>query len=695
MSKNINNKLSEEKSPYLLQHEDNPVNWLPWSDAAFEKAEKEDKPVFLSIGYSTCHWCHVMEKESFEDAEVAEYLNDYFISIKVDREERPDIDAVYMKVCQMMTGGGGWPMTIIMSHDKKPFFAGTYYPKRRKGNRVGLMELLPKIAELWQNEREELTESAESIYQKLSEQNESVLGGDPSMHFADAAFDELSKRFDEEFGGFGTSPKFPSPHNLIFLLRYSFYTKSERAEEMALKTLDAMRRGGIFDHIGFGFHRYSTDKHWLLPHFEKMLYDQAMLMFAYSEAYSKTKDEKYISVTDEIFRYLKSNLTSPEGAFYSAEDADSDGVEGKFYVWEMEEIEKVLGEDSTFFADVFNLSKDGNFVDPFGSDDDKLNILNRVKNIEPVLSKYNLTESQCTEKISELREKLFAVREHRVKPFLDKKVTTDWNGLMIAALAYSGAVANNAEYIESAEKAADFIFTNMMKDESTLYHRSYEGSAGIDATLEDYAFMIWAMIELYSATFKNIYLIRAIGFTETVLKHFSDSVYGGFYFTSDLSEEILMRQKEFYDGAIPSSNSVMISNLIRLGKLTGNYDYISEGNQTINSFSEIVSKAPFAFTNYLCGCLYNLQEFLEIVVVAEKSETPTRHALRQLLNVYQPNKTILIKEPYESQKVVELIMPHTRDMKKENDKNTFFVCKNFECISPTNDIDEVLDLINI
>ena len=508
------NRLIREKSPYLLQHAQNPVDWYPWGEEAFERARSEDKPVFLSIGYATCHWCHVMERESFEDQEAAELLNDTFVSIKVDREERPDIDAIYMSVCQMLTGSGGWPLTIMMTSDRKPFFAATYIPKQGRAGRPGLMELVPQVANLWRTRRTELLRSSEQIADRLKETATLLPGkalGEPVLK---EAYKSLVQHFDARYGGFGDAPKFPSPHNLLFLLRYAKRSGDQLAAQMVEKTLQAMRFGGIYDHIGFGFHRYATDQAWLVPHFEKMLYDQATLAMAYTEAYQFTGKGEYERTTREIFAYVLRDMRSDEGCFFSAEDADSEGEEGKFYVWTEQELEEVLGsEDGRLITKVFNTRPAGNFSEEATGRRAGANILHLKQPLDSLASNLGLTSDQLATSVEGARKKLFEARRTRVHPLKDDKVLTDWNGLMIAALAKGAHAFNDAEYGDAAKKAMEFILQRMRDKDGRLLHRFRDGETSIQANLDDYAFTIWALIELYELTFLSGYLRDALALT--------------------------------------------------------------------------------------------------------------------------------------------------------------------------------------
>ena len=496
------NRLAKESSPYLLQHKNNPVDWYPWGDEAFQKALELNRPIFLSIGYSTCHWCHVMEEESFEDEQVAQLLNDSFISIKVDREERPEIDHLYMTVCQAMTGKGGWPLTIIMTPDKYPFFAGTYFPKKGRMGRPGMIELLPAISDAWLNKKDELIQSANQIKKYLIDSNNKELGDQLNQTILTNTNSQFINRYHKTHGGFGTKPKFPSPQNLIYLLRYHNMSGDKTSLLMVEKTLQEMRLGGIFDHVGFGFHRYSTDREWILPHFEKMLYDQAMLTLAYTEAYQITNNQLYKDTAEEILHYVQRDMTDKRGGFYSAEDADSEGEEGLFYLWTVEEIKNILSdEESELLINNYSLDKEGNYKDEATGKKTEKNILYLKQPINNIESKNRLNE---------ITKKLYLAREKRIHPLKDDKILTDWNGLMIAAFAKAGDVFNSNDYIQQAEKSAQFILKNLTDNNGRLLKRYRNGNAGVDAHLDDYAFFIWGLLELYEATFNVTYLTEAI-----------------------------------------------------------------------------------------------------------------------------------------------------------------------------------------
>ncbi|MCK4896521.1 MAG: thioredoxin domain-containing protein, partial [Candidatus Heimdallarchaeota archaeon] len=537
----------------------------PWGDEAFKNAREKGLPVLLSVGYSTCHWCHVMERESFEDEEVAKLLNDSFVSIKVDREERPDIDSIYMKVCQMMTQGGGWPLTIIMTPDRKPFFAGTYFPKFGRGGMLGIMDLLTQIVKLWGENRDEILSSTKKILSHLEESSSSKLTSYDTDELFTQAFTMLSNQFDKKRGGFGSAPKFPSTHRLLFLLRYWKRYKDKNTLEMVEKTLSEMRLGGMYDHIGYGFHRYSTDENWKVPHFEKMLYDQAMITLAYTETYQATKNINYKKTSEEIISYVIRDMTHPEGGFFSAEDADSEGVEGKFYTWTEKEISTILDKtDAEFYMKIFGFEEKGNFLEEATRKKTGANIPFLQQSLE---NDSNNTSMKKNERLEQIRTILFNVREKRVHPLKDDKILTDWNGLMIAALAKSARIFQNKDYLAAAEKSAQFILENMQTADGNLLHRYRDGESAISGNLDDYAFFIWGLLELFEASFKTKYLEYAIDLNRRALEKFWDDEVGGFFFTSADSENLLIREKQIYDGAIPSGNSVAMLNLVKLGRI--------------------------------------------------------------------------------------------------------------------------------
>ncbi len=686
------NRLAKEKSPYLLQHAQNPVDWYPWSKEAFMKAEKEDKPVFLSIGYSTCHWCHVMERESFEDNEVAKILNENFVSIKVDREERPDIDKVYMKTCVLMTGSGGWPLTILMTPQKQPFFAGTYLPKRGRSGMPGLIDLLGNVAELWKRDRSKLISTAKNVAEYLTDY---VRAKHRKEELTETVFDEafirLLDSFDQNNAGFGTSPKFPSPHNLLFLLRYWKRKGRQQALEMVEKTLQKMRLGGIFDHVGFGFHRYSTDSRWLVPHFEKMLYDQAMMAIAYIEAFQATGKKEYRKIVEEIFEYVLRDMTNPKGGFFSAEDADSESQEGKFYMWTEAEIKQVLGDNADLTIKVYNISREGNYYDETHNARTGRNILHLRKPLLRLSLELGVKYEDLTRILRNVRQKLFEARDSRIHPLKDDKILTDWNGLMVAALAKGAQVFNSTRLSKVAEDAVVFILEKLQRADGRLIHRYREGEATVDGNLDDYAFLVWGLIELYEATFNSKYLREALRLQDDMLKHFWDKERGGFFFKSDDSEKLLIRHKEFRDGALPSGNSVALLNLIKLSRMTGKVDYEENATALAKAFSSYEEGTPSQNPMFLTALDFLVGPAYEIVIVGDPCTQETINMLQAMRASFMPNKVILFKE--ENDKSLENLASFAKDMKAIDGKTTAYICKDFVCNRPVTNVKEVLKIL--
>jgi len=687
------NRLIHEKSPYLRQHAHNPVSWFPWGEEAFREAGRTDRPIFLSIGYSTCHWCHVMERESFADEDIARLMNETFISIKVDREERPDIDTHYMAVCQVLTGGGGWPLTVILTPDKRPLFAGTYFPKESRFGLIGLKDLIGRIGEAWKSRRPELLSSAERILVALHEPAEAPEGPKISSAVLDQAASEPAAQFDAEFGGFGSAPKFPTPHHLTFLLRQARRKNDRKALAMVEKTLQAMRRGGIFDHLGFGFHRYSTDRRWLVPHFEKMLYDQALLAMAYTEAFQFTGQDEYRQTVEEILTYVRRDLRSPEGAFYTAEDADSDSEEGKFYRWELGEIEAVLPPSEAALAkSLFNLRSEGNFAEPAGRPSGQ-NILYLGRPPELAAAELGISKEDLRKQIGQIGGQLFHRREHRPRPLKDTKILADWNALMIAALAKAAQAFGRADYSEAAAAAAAFI-RDKMTIKGNLHHRSAEGEVAIPAFLDDHAFLIWGLLELYEATFEANHLSWASRLTGDVIRGFWDEKNGGFFGTSaDLPKELPLRRKEVYDGALPSGNSVMVSNLLRLGRLLGRPDLEAKAGRLIEVFSGKISQYPAAYTQLLCGLDFALGPSREVVVAGRTGAPDTRALLDVLRKEFIPNTVVLFRPAEESDPEIVKLAPFAAEMRSLGGKATAYVCSNYCCERPTTEPVELRSLL--
>ncbi len=684
------NRLIHEKSPYLLQHAYNPVDWYPWGNEAFGKARQEDKPIFLSIGYSTCHWCHVMEHESFEDPEVADLMNDVFVSIKVDREERPDLDHVYMTVCQILTGSGGWPLTILMTSDKKPFFAATYIPKGNRFGQTGMMELIPRIKEIWTHRRAEVLGSATKVVEALQGLENERAGGELGRPALTQAYQELLKRFDARHGGFSTAPKFPTPHNLLFMLRYWRRSGDEQALSMVERTLEAMRYGGIYDQIGYGFHRYSTDREWLVPHFEKMLYDQALLAMAYLEAYQATAKALYADTAREIFTYVLRDMTDPEGGFYSAEDADSEGVEGKFYLWEESQIGRALGPAAAdVIVKVFNVERDGNFKEEAAGRKTGMNILYPGKSIDEIASDLDLSTTALAAEVAAARDKLFGLRERRIRPHKDDKILTDWNGLMIAALARGAQVLEDPKYAEAAARATRFVLDRMRKPDGRLLHRYRDGEAKITAHLDDYAFLIWGLIDLYEATFEVPYLETALDLNMYMLDHFWDDRSGGLFFTADDGEDLIIRKKEVYDGAVPSGNAVAMLNLLRLAGFTGRAELEERASSISKAFCEQVGQYPSGYTQFMVAVDFGLGPSYEVVVVGKANAKDTREMLRSLRTSFTPNKVVIFlpldAEGPEFRRIADFVKNHLG----VNGQATAYVCRDHACAMPVTDITEM------
>ncbi len=640
----MSNRLSNETSPYLLQHKDNPVDWYPWNSEAFERAKKEDKPIFLSIGYSACHWCHVLAHESFEDEEIAKLLNEHFISIKVDKEERPDIDSVYMSVCQAFTGSGGWPTSIFMTADQKPFFAGTYFPKTSRGGMIGLRELLLAIHEKWISAREMLLERSDMIIGRLKEAEITSDAADiEPTHLAAAHYERI---YDEKHGGFGRAPKFPAPHNLLFLLNYYERYKNASCLNMAERTLLAMYRGGIFDHVGFGFCRYSTDRKFLVPHFEKMLYDNALLILSYCKAYTVTKKEIYLDVAEKTASYIIREMTSADGGFYSSQDADSEGKEGLYYLLNPHQTREILGdEDAKRFNRHFDITEDGNF--------EGMSIPNLLKS-DP----HDTTLEPLLAQIYEYRKNRYSLRR-------DEKILTSWNGLMIAAMCDLYRISKKKIYISAAQKANEFIKKHPYEND-TLYVSFHMGKRGVKGFLDDYAAYIYAQLSLYSATLEREYLNYAKKLCDKVISDFGDST-GGFYLYGKDHEELILRPKETYDGAIPSGNSLMAYNLVRLSLITDEKSYEVIAQRQLDFLATSAAKHPTSHAMFLIALLEYREPLTKITVVLD--EKTDRSSLPLSL-------------PYDA--IIHVLDGPTKEYTLKNGKTTYYVCRNHSCLPPSN-----------
>lgn len=608
------NRLINEKSPYLLQHAYNPVDWYPWNEEAFEKARSEDKLVFLSVGYSTCHWCHVMEKDSFENEAAADLINEHFVPVKVDREERPDLDQKYMAACQALTGQGGWPLTVFLTPDKKPFYAATFIPRTARYGMNGLMDILPRLRDFWKNDRERVLKAGDDLVNALQQ-----IGGGPSgkteadqssrnidarefpgKELLERAVDQFKGSYDHEFGGFGQAPKFAAPHQLVFLLRRYKRNKDDQILEMVLNTLRAMYRGGIFDQLGYGIHRYSVDEKWLVPHFEKMLYDQALVAIAALEAYRASGDQDMADFARKIFSYVLSEMSSPEGAFYAAEDADSEGHEGTFYIWRLEELREILGKErGELVAAYFGVTGKGNF-------ENGTSILYRSKNNGEFAAENNISQSELKQAIEESRLALFEVRSRRERPFRDDKILTSWNGLMIAALAAGSRILEDPSYLEAAEKAAAFIKENMVQPDGRLLRRYRDGEAGISAFLEDYSYLAWGYLELYRAGSNPQYLEEAERLVRLLLDQFrADSGY--LHFSADSEEPAdFGYEAEAYDGAMPSGWSAAVFSLLQLGRMLPDEELFGEAENLIKLQQDKLERYPTGFSYLLTALDYAL-----------------------------------------------------------------------------------------
>jgi len=676
------NRLQHEKSPYLLQHAANPVDWYPWGEEAFTRAKEEEKPVFLSIGYSTCHWCHVMAHESFEDEETASLLNGAFVCVKVDREERPDIDGIYMRICQMMTGGGGWPLTVIMTPDRRPFFTATYIPKKSWWGRTGLVELIPKLVKLWRTERERIEEAAVRTV-SLLQSPDSERGETPDEETLAGAFKELRGRFDSQCGGFGTAPKFPMPHQLLFLIRHEERTRRTEAIRMVTKTLRTMRRGGIFDQLGYGFHRYSTDRQWLVPHFEKMLYDQALCTLAALESFRASSDGEYARTAREVLEYVLRDLQAPEGGFFAAEDADSEGEEGRFYLWKMDEIRRILDPEEVRFAtEIFGLEEEGNFTDPVTGKKTGLNILHMALRKSGVgETGKGMRGEGDARRLEAVRLSLLLARAGRIRPRRDEKILADWNGLMIAALARAACVLEEPLYLAAARAAADFVLARMQTPDGRLLHRWCGGEAAMRGNLDDYAFMIWGLIELYEAGFAPQDLRKALELQRILTDRFRDRS-GGFFFTPDDGEELLARLKESHDGAVPSGNAVTLMNLIRLGRMTGDPHWEEEAMSLSRAFAESIRRLPSDHAQWLVTLEMLATPSCEVVIAGRPDASDTLELIKVVRRCRSLRPTLLLRPTGESEPEIAAIAPFTRPMETIDGRAAAYVCRDFSCLRP-------------
>ena len=682
------NRLTREKSPYLLQHANNPVDWFPWGEEAFQKAAGEEKPIFLSIGYATCHWCHVMERESFEDEEVAELLNRYFVSIKVDREERPDVDHLYMTVCQALSGAGGWPLSIFMTPARKPFFAGSYFPKSARLGMTGFTDIVLQLAHLWKNQRDKVVQAGEEVTRALQPKpSQGIPSESFSLSVLERAYEQLRIRFDERWGGFGKAPKFPTPHNLTLLLRWHRRNPQSEGLAMVEKTLEAMRHGGIFDQVGFGFHRYSVDERWLVPHFEKMLYDQAMLAMAYTEAFQVTGKALYEKTANEILEYVLRDMTDSGGAFYSAEDADSEGKEGLFYVWTPEEVKAILGEEvGSLYCRFYDISPEGNF-------EEHRSIAHISRPIAKLSGPDGTEREQLEALLKGANRKLFAVRKQRTHPLKDDKILTSWNGLMIAALAKGYQAFRDPLLYQTAARAADFILSAVSGDSGRLLRRYRQGDAAHSGYADDYAYLVWGLIELYESRFDLRYLEEALRLQQLMLDHFWDEKDGGFFFTAHDGEQLFVRDKEIYDGALPSSNSVAALNLLRLARMTGNTVWEEQADRMFKTFFHLVSDYPSAYTHFLHAVDFALGPSKEIVIAGDLGLELTQRIVEAVQSAFLPNRVLMHSGSGADEVKVAALVPFIEDLPLGDGQPTVYICEDFACRHPITIIDELKQVL--
>ncbi len=677
------NRLAGEKSPYLLQHAHNPVDWYPWGEEAFGKAKREDKPIFLSIGYATCHWCHVMAHESFEDEGVARLLNQDYVAVKVDREERPDLDQIYMTACQSLTGRGGWPLSVFLTPEGKPFFAGTYFPKTARMGMSGFTELLQQIAALWKKDRERVFQAGEEITYALQSRS-TPAGPEVRLDAAtlEAGYDQLRRSFDARWGGFGAAPKFPTPHHLTFLIRWDRRHPDSQARPIVTKTLEAMRLGGVFDHVGLGFHRYSVDAQWLVPHFEKMLYDQALLAMAYTEAFQAWREPFTARVTREIFTYVLRDMTDPEGGFYSAEDADSEGHEGVFYVWTPEEVKKILGEErGGLYCRCYDIKPGGNF--------EGKSIPNLPLPLAQCAEREKMNPAELEKTLEEARQRLFEVREGRIHPLKDDKILTAWNGLMIAALAKGAQALDEPAYARAAARSARFILERMRTPEGRLYRRFRDGHLANPGYLEDYAFFIWGLIELYEATWDLYFLAAAVALNREMTSLFWDNDQGGFFFTARDGENLITREKEVYDGAAPSGNSVALLNLLRLFRITGETVWEEKAERLIRAFATTVGEAPQAYTQFLNGVDWVVGPAREMVIAGDPENPTSLAMIRAIRQAFLPNKVLLFKSPGLEGERLARIAPFVQGMVPAAGRPQAYICEQYTCHRPLSEFSEL------
>jgi uncharacterized protein YyaL (SSP411 family) len=677
------NRLIHETSPYLLQHAHNPVDWYAWGEDAFEKAKAEDKPILLSIGYSACHWCHVMERESFENEAIARLMNELFVNIKVDREERPDLDEIYMSAVQMLTGRGGWPMTVFLTPDRKPFYGGTYFPPEDRGGMPGFPRILKGVNQAYRERPADVEKSVTQILNALQRMSESAETGQvfSKTIIAEGAA-KVAQAYDVDNGGLGQAPKFPNAGVYELFLRHYHRSKSARYLEMVTHTLTKMACGGIYDHLGGGFHRYSVDAKWLVPHFEKMLYDNAQLVRIYAHAYKITGEPLFKSVVDESLTYLLREMLQPEGGFYSTQDADSEGEEGKFFVWTEGEVMGILGEDDgAIFCRIYDVSEAGNFEDK--------NILHPILTLDQASKYFRKKSSEIERIIAKAKQKLFGEREKRIKPFRDEKIITAWNGLMLSGLAEAIKISPQPLFIDAAKRTIDFIFAKCFRD-GLLLHSYKDGQAKLLGFLDDYAFTAIGLLDMYEALFDASALERAIALGGIMLRDFWDEKGGGFFSTGVSHEKLISRAKPIFDASIPSGNAMATQLLLRLYHMTGDDRYNQHAERVLRSYYDAMESQPFGFAHLLCALDFYLEKAKEVVVVGERGEPRVDELLMKIHSVYQPNMTIQLASPSEP---LENRSPLLRGKSQVGGNPTVYVCQNYTCSAPATSWDELRPLI--
>ncbi|HEX9271704.1 MAG TPA: thioredoxin domain-containing protein [Candidatus Binatia bacterium] len=678
------NHLIHETSPYLLQHAHNPVDWYPWGDEAFQKAKNENRPILLSIGYSACHWCHVMERESFEDERIAALMNDLFVNIKVDREERPDLDEIYMNAVQMLTGRGGWPMTVFLTPEGKPFYGGTYFPPEDRYGVPGFPKILQGVANAYREKPQDVERSVEQILAALQRMSLSTESQQPfSSDIIGQSAEQLAQAYDTDHGGLGKAPKFPNVGVYELFLRHYHHSKGSRFLEMVTHTLTKMARGGIYDHLGGGFHRYSVDEKWLVPHFEKMLYDNAQLVRIYAQVYCVTGEPLFKQVVDETINYLMREMLHTGGGFYSTQDADSEGEEGKFFVWTEEEISQILGEEaSEIFCRIYDVSEEGNF--------EEKNILHPILTLEQASKFFRRDLKEIESLVSDAKRKLFQEREKRPKPFRDEKILTSWNGLMLSGFAEAIKISPHPSYLEATNRTVDFIFTKMFRD-GHLLHTYKSGTAKILGYLDDYAFLAAGLLDLFEATVNRAHLDRALELAEIMLHEFWDEAGGGFFYTGRSHERLIAQSKPIFDGSIPSGNAVATQVLLRLYHYTGKEDYLKRAERILRAYYNAMENQPFGFAHMLAALDFYLQKPKEVVLVGDKKEPKTLELLTKIHSLYVPNMTLQLASPDDS---LEKVSPLLAGKKQFEGKTTVYVCHNFTCSRPVVEWDELKPLLD-